>query len=136
MASVDNAGNGATDDPVPRRALGRTGQAVTVCGLGGEGVLRTTGQADKAVEVIRRALDLGINYCDTAPAYASSLDYYGMALGERRHQVFLASKTHERSRDGSLRLLDDSLRRLRTDSLDLWQIHDLRTADDLTRIRS
>src|SRR5207253_326670 len=134
MASAVNTEGAATDDSVPRRSLGQTGRTVTLFGLGGEGVLRTTGQADKAVAVIRRALDLGINYCDTAPAYASSLDYYGMALGERRHQVFLASKTHERSRDGSLRLLDDSLRRLRTDHLDLWQLHDLRTADDLDRI--
>jgi predicted aldo/keto reductase-like oxidoreductase len=62
------------------------------------------------------------------------MDYYGAALGERRNDVFLASKTHDRTRDGSLRLLDDSLRRLRTDHLDLWQLHDLRTKDDLTRI--
>src|SRR5438093_2304440 len=73
-------------------------------------------------------------YCDTAPAYAGSLDYYGAALGRRRQQVFLASKSHERTRDGSLRLLDDSLRRLRTDHLDLWQLHDLRTSQDLDHI--
>ncbi len=53
------------------------------------------------------------------------------SLGERRKQIFLASKTHERSRDGSLRLLDDTLRRLRTDHLDLWQLHDLRSLDEL-----
>src|SRR5262249_28374137 len=60
--------------------------------------------------------------------------YYGAALGERRAEVFLACKTHDRTRDGSLRLLDDSLRRLTTDHLDLWQLHDLRTAEDLQRI--
>jgi predicted aldo/keto reductase-like oxidoreductase len=125
---------GVTNDPLPRRLLGRAGQEVTQFGLGGEGVLRTHGESVKAVKVIGRALDLGVTYCDTAPAYASSMDYYGAALGERRSQVFLASKTHERSRDGSLRLLDNSLRRLRTDHLDLWQLHDLRTADDLKRI--
>jgi aryl-alcohol dehydrogenase-like predicted oxidoreductase len=119
---------------LPRRPLGRTGRDVTLFGLGGEGVLRTNGRAGEAVPVIRRALDLGINYFDTAPAYASSRDYYGAALGERRGSIFLASKTHERTKDGSLRLLDDSLRRLRTDYLDLWQLHDLRTADDLDRI--
>jgi predicted aldo/keto reductase-like oxidoreductase len=84
--------------------------------------------------VIHRALDQGVNYCDSAPAYAGSLDYYGAALGERRGEVFLASKTHDRTRDGSLRLLDESLRRLRTDHLDLWQLHDLRTASDLDAI--
>ena len=75
-----------------------------------------------------------MTYCDTAPAYAGSLDYYGAALGERRKQVFLASKTHDRTRDGSLRLLEESLKRLRTDHLDLWQLHDLRTLNDLKMI--
>jgi aryl-alcohol dehydrogenase-like predicted oxidoreductase len=120
--------------PIPRRVLGRTGCAVTLFGLGGEGVLRTHGRMNEAVRVIHRALDLGVSYCDTAPAYASSMDYYGAALGERRGEVFLACKTADRTRDGSLRVLDDSLRRLRTDRLDLWQLHDLRTKDDLQRI--
>lgn len=119
---------------LPRRPLGKTGVDVTLFGLGGEGVLRTDGRVAEAVRVIHRALDQGVNYCDTSPAYASSIDYYGEALGERRKDIFLASKTHDRSRDGSLRLLDDSLRRLRTDHLDLWQLHDLRTQDDLQRI--
>ena len=88
----------------------------------------------EAVAVIHRALDQGVTYCDTSPAYASSVDYYGAALGERRSQVFLASKTHDRTRDGSLRLLDESLKRLRTDHLDLWQLHDLRTPSDLKMI--
>src|SRR6266576_1884291 len=119
---------------LPTRALGRTGVQVTLFGLGGEGILRTHGQSAAAARVIHRALDQGVNYCDTAPAYASSMDYYGAALGERRRDVFLASKTHERTRDGSLRLLDDTLRRLRTDYLDLWQLHDLRTRQQLDTI--
>lgn len=123
---------GAT--PVPRRPLGRTGWQATLFGLGGEGVLRTDGRMREAVAVIHRALDLGVNYFDTAPAYASSMDYYGAALGDRRRDVFLASKTHERSRDGSLLLLEQSLRRLHTDHLDLWQLHDLRTQDQLDLI--
>ncbi len=121
---------------IPTRPLGRTGHEVTLFALGGEGVLRTHGRAAEAADVVHRALDEGVNYCDTAPAYASSMDYYGAALGERRQEIFLASKTHDRTRDGSLRLLDDSLRRLRTDHLDLWQLHDLRTNDDLDRIFS
>jgi predicted aldo/keto reductase-like oxidoreductase len=114
--------------------LGKTSESVTILGLGGEGILRTDGQKAKAVRVITRALDLGISYYDTAPAYASSRDYYGAALRERRSQVFLASKTHDRSCDGSLQLLDDSLLRLRTEYLDLWQLHDLRTRRDLDQI--
>lgn len=116
---------------IPTRPLGKTGYNVTLFGLGGEGVLRTYDEDAAAAKVISRALDLGVNYCDTAPAYAGSLDYYGATLGERRKQVFLASKTHERSRDGSLRLLDISLKRLRTDHLDLWQLHDLRSMQEL-----
>ena len=119
---------------LPRRPLGRTGYAVSLFALGGEGVLRTHGRTAEAVRVIHRALDQGVNYCDTAPAYASSMDYYGAALGERRREIFLASKTHDRTRDGSLRLLEVSLRRLRTDRLDLWQLHDLRTTADVNRI--
>lgn len=124
----------SANQAIPRRTLGKTEQSVTIFGLGGEGVLRTHGRLKEAVRVIERALDQGVTYCDTAPAYASSMDYYGAVLGERRRQVFLASKTHDRTRDGSLRLLDDSLRRLRTDRLDLWQLHDLRSMADLDRI--
>ena len=120
--------------PIPTRPLGKTGRNVTLFGLGGEGVLRTWGQEKEAARVISRALDQGVTYCDTAPAYAGSLDYYGATLGERRNQIFLASKTHDRTRDGSLKLLEQSLRRARTDHLDLWQLHDLRTADDLDEI--
>jgi aryl-alcohol dehydrogenase-like predicted oxidoreductase len=135
--TIPQAGSDARETPsvlIPHRPLGRTGQHVSQFALGGEGVLRTHGRVPDAVAVIHRALELGVNYCDTAPAYASSLDYYGAALGDRREQVFLASKTHDRTRDGSLRLLDDTLRRLRTDHLDLWQLHDLRTTNDLKTI--
>ena len=124
----------AHDGPIPHRLLGRTGRKVSQFALGGEGVLRTHGRTREAVAVIHRALDQGVTYCDTAPAYAGSLDYYGAALGDRRSEIFLASKTHDRTRDGSLRLLDQSLERARTDHLDLWQLHDLRTLADLQMI--
>ncbi len=116
---------------IPKRPLGRTGQEVTIFGLGGEGVLRTQGRMREAVSVIHRALDRGVNYFDSAPAYAGCLDYLGEGLDGRRDQVFIASKTHDRSREGSLRLLDQILQRLQTDRLDLWQLHDLRTPGDL-----
>ena len=120
------------------RRLGNTGVSVEAVSLGGEGVLRTTGRAKDAVPVILEALRLGVKYCDTAPAYQQSQDYYGLAFeaaGEAaRKSVFLASKTHERSRDRSLRLLDDSLKRLHTTWLDLWQLHDLRSMHELDEI--
>lgn len=120
------------------RELGRTGAAVLPVSLGGEGVLRTTGRAREAVPVILEALRLGVRYCDTAPAYQQSQDYYGEAFRQAgpqaRANIFLASKVHERTRDAALRLLDDSLRRLRTNHLDLWQMHDLREPEDLEMI--
>ena len=117
------------------RTLGRTGARVLPVSLGGEGILRTTGRAKEAVPIIIEALRLGVRYCDTAPAYQQSQDYYGDAFRDAgpgaRDRVFLASKTHERTRDRALRLLDDSLRRLGTDRLDLWQMHDLRRLGEL-----
>ena len=68
---------------VPTRILGNTGQNVTILGLGGEGVLRTFGQDRNAYALINRALDLGINYCESARAYSGSESYYGKALKER-----------------------------------------------------
>src|SRR6478736_1717950 len=104
------------------RTLGRTGAHVLPVSLGGEGILRTTGRAREAVPVILEALRLGVRYCDTAPAYQQSQDYYGEAFREAgpgaRERVFLASKVHERGRDRGLRLLDDSLERLGTDHHD------------------
>lgn len=121
---------------IPTRALGSTGVNVTMLGLGGEGMLRTWGRKRSATRIVQRALDLGITYCDTAPAYSGSQDYYGAVLGERRREIFLASKTHDRTRDGSLRLLEESLKRLKTDHLDLWQLHDLNTIEELDAIFS
>jgi aryl-alcohol dehydrogenase-like predicted oxidoreductase len=126
----------ATGDAAPVvRKLGRTGAQVRAVSLGGEGILRTRGRAREAVPVILEALRLGVRYCDTAPAYAQSQDYYGAAFREvglrGRAGVFLASKTHERTRDGALHLLDDSLRRLGTGWLDLWQMHDLRSSAEV-----
>lgn len=138
-ASTAISGPGApAGEPVRPRTLGSTGAIVEPVSLGGEGILRTQGRTSEAVAMILEALRLGVRYCDTAPAYASSQDYYGAAFREAgptaRKQVFLASKTHERTREGALRLLDDSLRRLGTDHLDLWQLHDLREIEDLDTI--
>jgi aryl-alcohol dehydrogenase-like predicted oxidoreductase len=129
---------GATPSHRPTRQLGPTGVMVEIVSLGGEGILRTQGQHKHAVPMVEEALRLGVRYLDTAPAYQQSQDYYGAAfknLGtQARDHVFLASKTHRRERDAALALLDDSLERLGTDRLDLWQLHDLRSQSDLDRI--
>lgn len=122
------------------RPLGKTGLMVEPVSLGGEGILRTTGRFGEAVPVVMEALRLGVRYCDTAPAYQQSQDYYGQAfqnLGKTaRDRVIMASKTHERDYDGALRLLDNTLKRIGTDHLDIWQMHDLRGQEDLDEIFS
>ncbi len=120
--------------PLPTRPLGRTGVELPVLGLGGEGVLRTRGRYAEAEAVIRRALDLGIRYFESARAYADSEAYLGRALGADRARVFLATKTHAREAGPVRAHLEQSLRNLRTDHLDLWYAHDLRTTGDLERL--
>ena len=77
---------------------------------------------------------LGVNYFDTSPVYGPSEEYYGKALGNARKKIFLATKTHDRTRDGSLKLLEKSLKRLKTDYVDLWQIHHLDSLDDVKKV--
>lgn len=119
---------------IPKRILGRTGVEVTALGLGGEGVLRTFGCEREAHALINRALDLGITYCESARAYDGSESYYGKALQERRDEVFLTSKSHARDKQGALAHLHQTLATMHTDHLDLWQVHDVRTSDDIERI--
>jgi len=121
---------------LPKRPLGKTGVEVTVLGLGGEGILRTFGQEQAAVPLINRAIDLGITYFESARAYSGSESYYGMALKERRRDIFLASKSHERTEDGALKHLETTLSTMKTDYLDLWMVHDVRTTKDLDLIFS
>jgi len=116
------------------RMLGHTGQKVTLIGLGGEGVLRTKGRDKEAVSLINRALDLGIGYFESARAYSGSESYYGKALGERRDRIFLTSKSHDRTCEGALAHLHETLRNMWTDHLDLWQVHDVRTTEDIEEI--
>lgn len=119
---------------IPKRRLGKTGVDVTILGLGGEGVLRTYSREREADALINGALDLGINYCESARAYSGSESYYGKALRERRKDVFLTSKSHARDKRGALAHLRETLRNMKTDHLDLWQVHDVRTEDDVEAI--
>ncbi len=121
---------------MPERPLGRTGHNVRLFSLGGQATLEQRGRRDEAVAIINRAIDLGVNYLDTAAGYGTGISegYIGEVMASRRCEVFLASKTFDRSRDGSLRLLDQSLKLLQTDHLDLWQLHNVQTDRDLSRI--
>jgi aryl-alcohol dehydrogenase-like predicted oxidoreductase len=117
--------------------LGRFGREISVVGLGGEGVLRTHDRNREAQGVIHEALRQGITYCDCARVYSDSELYYGevwKSNPELRSSIFQTSKSASRDRDGALKDLSDSLQRLETDHLDLWQIHDVRTDEDFARI--
>ncbi|MBW2601900.1 MAG: aldo/keto reductase [Deltaproteobacteria bacterium] len=106
-------------------------------GLGGEGVLRTHGRNTEARIVIEEAIARGITYFDSAHVYADSELYYGYVWRERpevRGRVFQTSKSATRNRNGALADLESTLERMGTDYLDLWQIHDVRTQEDLDRI--
>jgi aryl-alcohol dehydrogenase-like predicted oxidoreductase len=122
--------------PMPTRPLGRTGFQVPLFSLGGQGLLEHPGHTDEAVAIINRALDLGVKYCDTAHWYGggSSESYYGEALKARRNDIYLATKSGERSYDGAMRDLETSLKRLQTDRLDCWQMHHVRNEDDVEKI--
>lgn len=119
---------------LPKRPLGKTGEEISILGLGGEGILRTHDEEKWAVPLIQRAIDLGITYFESARAYSSSESYYGLALQERRREIFLASKSHERNGDGALKHLEVTLKNMKTDFLDLWMIHDVRSPKDIEQI--
>ncbi|MEN6441266.1 MAG: aldo/keto reductase [Syntrophobacter sp.] len=119
---------------IPTREFGKTGIEVTAAGLGGEGVLRTHGHEDDARKVIEEALARGITYFDCARAYAGSETYYGLVWSkhpEHRARVFQAGKSAMRTRKEALADLDQTLANMSIDHLDLWQIHDVRTEEDL-----
>jgi aryl-alcohol dehydrogenase-like predicted oxidoreductase len=116
---------------IPQRPLGRTGHSATLLGLGGEGILRTHGQEREAQAVLNAALDAGLNYFESARAYAGSEEYLGRGLKGHRDRLFLTSKSHGRTYQEAMAHLSITLKNLDTDHLDLWQVHDVRTPEDL-----
>lgn len=118
---------------MPVRPLGETGEEVGLFSLGGEALVEDLSRQKEAVQVINRAIDLGVNYIDTAPLYGNggSEKNIGVVMRERRREVFLASKTNSRSYDGTMHLFEESLKRLQTDYLDLYQLHNIRLHSDL-----
>ncbi|HOG28963.1 MAG TPA: aldo/keto reductase [Vicinamibacterales bacterium] len=115
-----------------RRALGRTGERLSLIGFGGI-VVKDATTAEAAARVAE-AIDHGVNYFDVAPTYGNAQDMLGPALEPYRKGVFLACKTTERGRAGSQRELDESLRKLRTDRFDLYQLHAVNTREDVERV--
>jgi predicted aldo/keto reductase-like oxidoreductase len=130
--------NPLTAHAMPTRNLGRTGYRPGIFSLGGQASIEQPNNEAVAVPIVERAIDLGVNYIDTAAQYGGtdrwSQRYIGVVMKNRRKEVYLASKTHDRTRDGSLRLLEQSLKLLNTDHLDAWQLHHVTTQDDVDQI--
>lgn len=128
--------------PLPQRALGKTGVRVSVLAFGGGShfLSRVGGDEKKVEEIIHRALELGINYFDTAAGYTFrphrrlSETYYGRILSPVRDRIFLSTKAQDRDREGLLRSVEKSLELLKTDHLDLIQMHGLSSLDELDRL--
>lgn len=125
---------------LPRRVLGKTGAMVSVIGFGGGGRFCSVEEEGTAMALLERAWELGINYFDTAADYSGNgIDRLSeKRIGEfserRRNRLFLATKALPRHRDGVLRSVEKSLACLRTDYLDLLQIHSLRDLNDVKRL--
>lgn len=123
---------------MPKRVLGRTGRQVSVLAMGCGSRFLMYKDEDKALEALNRALDLGINYLDTAYSYGRGLseERVGKVMATRRKDVFLATKVPDRKGDAALRTIEGSLKRLRVDQVDLIHIHSLTGADDLAAIEA
>jgi uncharacterized protein len=130
--------NSNTPAAMPTRNLGKTGYKVGIFSLGGQAALEKPNHFDVAVPIIERALDLGVNYIDTSSIYGGpqrwSEQYVGRVMKTRRQEAFIATKTKERTRDGSLRMIEKSLSLLNTDHVDLWQLHDVGLPEDVNAI--
>jgi aryl-alcohol dehydrogenase-like predicted oxidoreductase len=125
----------SSDGNMPYRTLGRTGERVSLIGLGGAHLGRISGQ--EAIRIIRSALDQGVNFLD------NSWDYYGGASERRmgkalkdgyRQRAFVMTKFDSRSSQGAARQIEESLRRLQVDTIDLLQVHEVIRPDDPERV--
>src|SRR6516162_2367102 len=119
-------------NPIPRRVLGRTGEHLSIIAFGGIVVMNETN--GEASNIVAEAVDRGINYFDVAPSYGNAQERLGPALAPYRNKVFLACKEEDWTKDGCAKLLDESLRLLRTDHVDLYQFHALSKMSDLEKI--
>jgi aryl-alcohol dehydrogenase-like predicted oxidoreductase len=112
-----------------RRPLGSTGAELSIIGFGGIVVMNV--EPSEAASLVAEAVDRGVNYFDVAPSYGNAEERLGPALEPYRGQVFLACKTQKRNRKEAAAELRDSLRRMRTDHFDLYQLHAMTTREDL-----
>ncbi len=123
---------------LPTRVLGKTGIRVPLIGIGGGSRFCTIKNPEKSIELLNYALDHGFYYWDTAHDYAYenvvSEGRYGLVLKDRRDEVFLATKVMNRTYDGALRDVEESLKRLKTDHVEIYQIHNIQSIEDVEKI--
>lgn len=117
-----------------KRILGKTGEKLSVVGFGG--ILVMEEEPKTACRLVAQAVERGINYFDVAPTYGNAEEMLGPALEPYRKSVFLACKTVEKTKEKVRLELKQSLKRLRTDHLDLYQLHGIKTLDEVRQIMS
>jgi len=121
---------------LPKREFGKTGEQVTILGLGGFHLLEVSDT--EATGLINRYLDEGGNYIETAAEYGAgeSERKIGLVMAERREECFLVTKCHIRDRKGAGKSIEESLRRLQTDHVDLLLLHHVLKEEELEQIYS
>ncbi len=122
---------------MPMRPLGKTGLDVSLFSLGGLATVNQEGKQDDALAIINRSIDMGVNFIDTASRYGDGVSetHIGMVMKERRNEVILATKSHDFTYDGTMRLFEQSLERLQTDYIDVYQHHYVNTPEHLGQIK-
>ena len=120
------------NNPIAKRTLGRTGEQLSIIAFGGIVVMdESTGDSKN---IVAEAVDRGINYFDVAPSYGNAQEMLGPALAPYRKNCFLACKTEGRMKDDSRKQLEESLKLLQTDHVDLYQFHALTKMSDLDKV--
>ncbi len=115
-----------------KRRLGQTGEMLSIVGFGGIVVMNE--EPAVANRLVAQAIDRGINYFDVSPSYGNAEERLGPALEPYRKSVFLACKTKMRNARDATQFLHDSLKRMRTDYFDLYQLHEVRTLEDVEEV--
>jgi predicted aldo/keto reductase-like oxidoreductase len=130
LAAKEKLASGkAVGQPLPRRQYGNTKKKLSIIGFGGMVVKDVTPK--EAANFVAEAVDRGVNYFDVAPFYGNAQRRLGPALKPYRHDCFLACKTLERDAAGAARELKESLKLLRTDYFDLYQLHALTDVEEV-----
>ncbi len=115
-----------------KRPYGKTGIEISVVGFGG--IICKEISDKEASKHVSQAIDRGVNYFDIAPSYGNAQDILGPALEPYRNDVFLACKTTERDAEGARNDLEGSMKALRTDHFDLYQLHAMTTMEDVEKV--